>query len=64
VAFVAVRVNDSHCRKGNPIHLKVSIDLVFLFEQNILSLLLEMCAYMKVYIIEKVNLTTSVFLST
>lgn len=47
--FVAVRVNDSHCRKGNLIHLKISIDLVFFFDEDILSLLPVICAYTKEY---------------
>ena len=45
--FVTVRINDSHCRKGKLIHLKISIDLVFFFEENILSLVPEICAYME-----------------
>ena len=44
--FVTVRTNDSHCSKGNLIHLNISIDLGFFFDENILSLVPEICAYM------------------
>ena len=47
--FVAVRTNDSHCRKRNLIQSKISIDLVFFFDEKILSLLPEIYAYMKEY---------------
>ena len=48
--FVTARTNDSHCRKGNIIHFKISIDLVFFFDENILSLVREMFTYDRVYV--------------
>jgi hypothetical protein len=47
--FVAIRINDSHYRKGNLIHLNISTHFVFFFDDKILSLLPDICAYMKEY---------------
>jgi hypothetical protein len=70
----AVRINYSHCRKGNLIHTEISTDLVLFYDENILSVLPEICAYMnehmnkcnkiKIMFLCVVNLTTSIFHST
>jgi hypothetical protein len=70
----AVRINYSHCRKGNLIHAEISTDLVLFYDEIILSVLPEICAYMnehmnkcnkiRIMFLCVVNLTTSIFHST
>jgi hypothetical protein len=48
---VAVRINDSHWRKGKLIDLEISTDLVLFYDENILPVLPEICAHMNEHIV-------------